>query len=65
MTEALTRGIPCRACAATIYFLRTKKGHSIPVDIATVQPGDVDFDPARHVSHFATCSDPKRFRKHR
>lgn len=41
---------PCEACKRTVWFLRTKNGKLMPVD-----------DDA--VSHFASCSDPARFRK--
>lgn len=40
----------CRACGGAIFFIPTAKGKQMPVD-------------ADGTSHFATCSDPKRFRK--
>lgn len=44
----------CRACGYPIVFIVTPKGKRMPVDAE----GD-----KRGQSHFATCSDPKRFRK--
>lgn len=51
----------CRACDAPIVFFKTASGRAIPIDAATVKPGDQLYDPGRHVSHFKTCTDPKRF----
>lgn len=45
----------CRSCGATVVFLHTLAGKLLPVDSDTVEEGDVDFEPCRHVSHFATC----------
>lgn len=53
----------CRACEADIVYLRTKNGKTMPVDAKGVLRDDYQFDHARHTSHFATCSDPERFRK--
>lgn len=53
----------CRECSASIVFLKTAARKSIPVDAATVEDHDTEFDHRRHVSHFATCSKPERFRK--
>lgn len=56
----------CRSCQAEIVFLRTGQGKQIPVDAETVTEGDELFEPrSGHVSHFATCNDPDRFRKER
>lgn len=38
-----------------MVFLHTLAGKLLPVDSDTVEEGDVDFEPCRHVSHFATC----------
>ena len=54
----------CDACGAPIVFLNTKGGGLMPVDAATVGPDDDKFDKMRgHMPHFATCTDPNRFRK--
>lgn len=60
----------CRACGAEIVFLRcatvnkrTGKRSLMPVDAGKVERNDFEFDPTRHTSHFATCSDPDRFSK--
>ena len=46
--------VRCRACGAKITFILTEKGKRMPVTIE---------GPSAGQSHFATCSDPKRFRK--
>lgn len=53
----------CRRCPARIVFLYTKNQRPIPVDAATVRPGDVEFDKTRHTTHFETCPRRKSFRK--
>jgi hypothetical protein len=45
-----------------MIFLHSRAGRTVPVDAATVKPGDVEFDHTRHVSHFATCPQAARFR---
>jgi hypothetical protein len=53
----------CRACGAPIIFLRTKRKLSIPIDAATVDAGDVDYDASKHKAHFSSCTEPDTFRK--
>lgn len=62
----------CSACDAAIAFLKTKSGKPMPVDIETVNEQekqklvngeDVPFEFGRHISHFATCPEAKKFRK--
>jgi hypothetical protein len=53
----------CKACSKEIVYLRTATGKIMPVDKETTDAADEYFDKDRHVSHFATCSDPARFRK--
>lgn len=80
----------CKACGNPIMFVRTPRGHHLPVDpepVLVVRRGpgtavivngqgevirgymvDAPPDPAegRHagrVPHWATCSDPDRFRR--
>lgn len=55
----------CRGCGAEIVWLKTEAGRNMPVDAETVEPGDEQFDHARHVSHFAACSKADQFRKPR
>lgn len=55
--------VPCRSCGQYVVFLPTKSGKNMPVDVDTVDEADTEFDHKRHVSHFATCNDPARFRK--
>lgn len=51
----------CRSCSAFIVWLRTKNDKSIPIDAGTVQPDDLEYSPPRHVAHFATCPNGKRW----
>lgn len=53
----------CRKCKALIVFLKTRANKLMPVDASTAIEGDVDYDAARHMSHFATCPFAKEFRK--
>lgn len=55
----------CKACGKEIRFLKTATGRLIPVDAETVDAADEYFEPKErgHVTHYATCSDPARFRK--
>lgn len=56
----------CRSCGESIIFLKTSSGKSIPVNAETVTEGDELFEPkSGHLSHFATCDDPERFRRER
>ena len=48
------RIVPCRSCGARIAFVLTPKGKQLPVDVDGATRG---------VAHFASCDDPKRFRK--
>lgn len=51
----------CKSCNALIAWLRTPAGKTIPVDYATIQPGDVEYDKARHMSHFGTCPQASKW----
>ena len=65
----------CRSCHAEIEFARTVNGRRIPINPdGDLAAGNIVFDadgiahvvPAgegTHTSHFATCSDPARFRR--
>lgn len=53
----------CSGCGKGIVWLKTAAGKNMPVDIDTTQREDKEFDPKRHVSHFSTCAEAKRFRK--
>jgi hypothetical protein len=53
----------CRSCGAAIVFLRTKGGKSIPVNAATVKPGEQVFDAEIHRTHFADCPNAKQHRQ--
>ena len=57
--------IPCRECGAYIIFLPTASGKRMPVDAESVDEDDEEFEAKRHISHFATCSKPERFRRPR
>lgn len=56
----------CRSCKASIAWLWTKNNRKMPVNADSLAPTDdrlTEFDPKTHISHFATCTTPKRFRK--
>jgi len=59
-------GFPCRACNRPIELVPTKSGKSIPCDPDRVS---IVLDDGEVVSgrvcHFATCTQPDRFRKPR
>jgi hypothetical protein len=64
--------IKCRRCPANIVFLKTAKGHQIPIDIDSLTVEDkrnldahqeVEFRHGDHVSHFASCPAAASFRK--
>lgn len=61
----MTNHVRCRSCGEYIVFLRTAKGSRMPVDVDTVDEGDEEFDPKRHVSHFSTCPNADQHRKNR
>lgn len=54
---------PCSSCGAPIVFLRTKSRKLMPIDAATVDHDDYDFDAKKHTSHFATCPNAPRHRR--
>lgn len=53
----------CSGCGKGIVWLKTAAGKNMPVDIETTQREDTEFDPSRHVSHFASCPLAINFRK--
>ena len=55
----------CRSCQAPIVWMKTKLGKSMPVDAteSKFESGDKEYDPTRHVSHFATCPNAAKHRK--
>lgn len=59
------RAKPCTTCEKPIVFLPTKRGNMMPIDAETVQPKDTVYEHGRHVSHFASCSNPEKYRKPR
>lgn len=64
-TAKVGKASKCRGCGGEIVFLKTAAGRVMPADAETVEPGDEQFDHARHVSHFATCSKADQFRRPR
>ncbi len=65
-TEAHERRIVrCSSCRARIIWFKTAAGKNMPVDADTVEPGDEEYFPPRHISHFATCPNAKNHRKQR
>lgn len=75
----MTQDAACKSCGAAILFVRTAKGRLMPLDAEAITTADSrmrlwtltgEAAPAvaggwktGHVSHFATCSEPARFRK--
>ena len=57
--------VPCRSCKAPIVWLKTSRGKNMPADASSVGVDDVLFDPAKHISHFATCPNANQHRKPR
>lgn len=55
----------CASCKADIVWLRTERGHMMPVNAESVRAGDVVFKPGVHISHFATCKFADQHRKPR
>jgi hypothetical protein len=69
----------CRSCNADIFWVKTEKGKSMPLDCQTYIDGNIflkdgvaiyakDDDEAasteaKYKSHFATCPQSKQWRK--
>ncbi len=62
----------CKSCKKEIVFLQTNSGSAIPVDYNSLSISEQSwligkqkliFNKFKHVSHFATCPDAKKFRK--
>jgi hypothetical protein len=56
----------CRSCHAPIVWLKTKLGKSMPVDVSKDSKfviGEQEYDPTKHISHFATCPNAAEHRK--
>jgi len=49
-------------CRAQIIWFKTAAGKNMPVDADSVKPEDAEYDPERHVSHWATCPASAQFR---
>ncbi len=75
MTRTESPTTKCRECDAEISFVRTRRDKQMPVNAESLTEEDVevlsrvggvvDYRHDDHESHFATCSDPDRFRKPR
>lgn len=66
-TEAHERRIKrCKPpCNAKIIWFKTEAGRNMPVDADTVRPEEDEYDPSRHISHFASCPNANKHRKKR
>lgn len=71
MTGELTT---CRSCGARIEFVRTLKGHRIPLSMASHPQANLVIDDegravyvkageGTRIAHFVDCNDPARFRR--
>lgn len=72
--RAIGKPIICDAkdCGKKIIYLPTRAGNWMPTDFESIPPSDlheinlggvVFYNKENHMTHFATCSDPDRFRK--
>ena len=59
------RAVLCTTCYQPIVFLPTGKGNMMPINAETVEPQDTVYEHGRHVSHFASCTNPAKYRKPR
>lgn len=68
------RTVRCRECGAEIFFGVTHQGKRTPIDAKpttgfVIVDDEPDSPPVVsgkvYVSHFATCTNPERFRKPR
>lgn len=50
-------------CGASIIFLPTSSGRSMPINADTVDKEDEIYTHGKHVSHFATCPAHEKFRR--
>ena len=66
----------CRSCGVAILWVRTQRGHLMPVDREPVRGGNLHIERGiaqvvapsgalRHVSHYATCPAADKHRKPR
>lgn len=55
----------CGSCKAPIVWLRARSGSNMPVDSATVKPGDDAYDHTRHRAHWASCPFASEHRRAR
>lgn len=69
----------CRSCDASIVWMKTSTGKTIPVDTDTIDERDLEFvydqrakwndyrsplfNPKNHTAHFATCPDADKHRR--
>lgn len=59
------RIVRCRSCRAQIIWFETAAGKKMPVDADTVEPADEELQIGKHISHFATCPESRKWRKPR
>ena len=53
----------CRSCGEPIVFVRTASGRWMPVNAASVTPGDTAYDPQRgHENHWQHCAQADYWR---
>lgn len=69
--ERMVKMSACRTCGASILFMRTREGRTIPVNedsvndesVSVSEDGILIFNPKTMTSHFATCPDAQKWRK--
>jgi hypothetical protein len=64
----ITKLATCKSCGAKIVFLKTTSGKFIPVNYESVLENKIAsyeiFNSKKHTSHFATCPNASKHRKH-
>lgn len=66
MSKERVNIVKCRSCGAGILWMLTSSKRMIPVDAATCPDHKAEvFDPKTMTSHFATCPDAAKWRKHK
>ena len=57
------RIVRCRSCRGMIIWFDTAAGKRMPVDADSVEPQDQELLIGKHISHFDSCPESKKWRK--
>lgn len=55
MSQGMSNLGRCKSCGKTIRWLKSDRGHNMPIDAETTSPTDTMYDAKVHISHHATC----------